>query len=371
MQKFVVYWLVAVLCIFPGWAKPNGAKAFDDAYQEFLKELKENPASNRLGALGLNALKLGEMLYEEGSEDLAVLTFNVVRAVSGHSRWFNPLEGRSIELNRLALSRYKKVYGLQSDRLVDPYANLILTLSRRSGSPQRFKETSDRGGKTEIQKLISEIERNVFSQKIEPLKVGGFYKRLAVSNLKERGSYAKRALAIFQEEFGENSVEALRAKLIWFSTLPMKKRVKGYLEVLPLMESVPELKTQRYLIHQVLSAFYFQKKKREEAEYHLQRAGESGEGLFSQQDYIPIMKVAPYYPKRAQTRGIRGFVVVEFAVTEKGSVEAPFVVEASPKGIFDRAAIDAALQFRYVPTYEQGSPVRVEGVRNKMTFDLY
>ena len=370
MRKLALLGLVLLLCVSNGSAESNESKNFDDAYQEFLKELRQNPASNKVGKLGLKALELGEALYDEGSEDLAVLTFNVVRSVSGHPRWFNILDGRNIELNRLALSRYKKVYGLQSERLVDPYANLILTLSRRSGSPQQFKKMSDKSGKSEIQKLIGEVEGNVFSQQIEPLKVGGFYKRLAVSNMKERGSFAKKALAIFQKELGETSVETLRAKLIWFSTLPMKKRVKGYQEMLPLMESVPELKTQRYLVHQVLAAFYFQKKKVEKAEYHLQRAGESGEGLFSQQDYIPIMKVAPHYPRSALSRGSRGYVVVEFAITEKGTVDAPFVVESKPQGTFDKASIDAALQFRFVPTYKQGSPVRVEGVRNKITFDF-
>ncbi len=370
MLKLTWLGLVLLICASNGLTQPDNSKNFEDAYQEFLKELKENPASNKIGELALNALELGEALYNEGSEDLAVLTFNVVRSVSGHPRWFNMLEGRSVELNRLALNRYKKVYGLKSDRLIDPYANLIITLSRESGKPERYKNLGNKTIKTEIKQMIAEVERNVFSQKIEPLKVAGFYKRLAVSNLKERGSFAKKALAIFQKELGEGALETLKAKLIWFSTLSMKRRVKGYQEMLPLMENLPELKTQRYLVHQVLSAFYFQTKKEQEAEYHLQRAGEAGQGLFSEQDYLPIMKVAPKYPRRALNRGIRGYVVVEFAVTEEGSVETPIVVESSPKGIFDRAAIDAALLFRYVPTYEQGRAVRVEGVRNKMTFDF-
>ena len=42
---------------------------------------------------------------------------------------------------------------------------------------------------------------------------------------------------------------------------------------------------------------------------------ESGDG-----EYLPIVKVAPVYPRRALQRGIEGFVIVEFTVTKQGAV---------------------------------------------------
>lgn len=93
-------------------------------------------------------------------------------------------------------------------------------------------------------------------------------------------------------------------------------------------------------------------------------------GFSSDGEYLPIVKVAPVYPRRAQTRGIEGYVLLEFVVTKTGAVRDPVVIEASPPGIFDRAAIQAALKFKYKPKVVNGEAIDVAGVRNLITFEL-
>ena len=96
-----------------------------------------------------------------------------------------------------------------------------------------------------------------------------------------------------------------------------------------------------------------------------------GTGGFTQDgEYLPIVKVNPIYPRRAQTRGIEGYVVLEFTVTKTGAVSDPIVVEAKPPGIFDRAATNAALKFKYKPKVVNGEPIEVPGVRNRISFEL-
>lgn len=92
---------------------------------------------------------------------------------------------------------------------------------------------------------------------------------------------------------------------------------------------------------------------------------ESGDG-----EYLPIVKVAPIYPRRALSRGIEGYVIVEFVVTKNGSVRDPVVVEAKPQGIFDQAAKEAALKFKYKPRVIDGQATEVAGVQNKITFKM-
>lgn len=87
-------------------------------------------------------------------------------------------------------------------------------------------------------------------------------------------------------------------------------------------------------------------------------------------DYLPIVKVAPIYPRRAQSRGLEGYVIVEFTVTTNGSVRDPFVIEAQPEGVFDRAALDAALKFKYKPRVVDGTATEVAGVQNKISFEI-
>ena len=92
---------------------------------------------------------------------------------------------------------------------------------------------------------------------------------------------------------------------------------------------------------------------------------DSGDG-----DYLPIVKVAAIYPRRAQSRGIEGFVIVEFVVTKTGSVSHATVVKAKPEGVFDRAALDAVAKFKYKPRVVDGVAMEVAGVQNKISFEI-
>jgi protein TonB len=87
-------------------------------------------------------------------------------------------------------------------------------------------------------------------------------------------------------------------------------------------------------------------------------------------DYLPIVKVAAVYPRRAQARGIQGFVVVEFVVTKTGAVKDPVVVSANPEGVFERAALDAVVKFKYKPRVVDGVAMEVTGVLNRITFEI-
>jgi protein TonB len=87
-------------------------------------------------------------------------------------------------------------------------------------------------------------------------------------------------------------------------------------------------------------------------------------------DYLPIVKVAAVYPRRAQARGIEGFVVVAFTVTKTGAVTSPVVVQAEPEGVFERAALDAVVKFKYKPRVVDGVAMSVAGVQNKISFEI-
>ena len=87
-------------------------------------------------------------------------------------------------------------------------------------------------------------------------------------------------------------------------------------------------------------------------------------------EYLPIVKVAPQYPRRALSKGIEGFAVIEYTVTRQGTVRDPVVAESKPEGVFDKAAIKSASRYKYKPRVVDGQPVEVPGVRTKITFKL-
>jgi protein TonB len=46
------------------------------------------------------------------------------------------------------------------------------------------------------------------------------------------------------------------------------------------------------------------------------------------------------------------------------------VINASPKGIFEQAAIEAALKFKYKPRVVNGEPMDVSGVEVRVSFEI-
>lgn len=97
----------------------------------------------------------------------------------------------------------------------------------------------------------------------------------------------------------------------------------------------------------------------------------TGPGLSaSDGEYLPIVKVQPQYPRRAQSRGIEGYCIVEYTVTPLGTTIDAKAVDCSPKGMFESASVRASLKFKYKPRIENGEPIAVPGVKNKFTYRI-
>ena len=88
------------------------------------------------------------------------------------------------------------------------------------------------------------------------------------------------------------------------------------------------------------------------------------------QDVMPLVRINPDYPPRAQSRGVQGWVLLQFTITPQGTTKDVKVVDAEPKGMFDEAAIAAVSKWKYNPKVEEGSPVERRGVQVKLTFKL-
>ena len=90
------------------------------------------------------------------------------------------------------------------------------------------------------------------------------------------------------------------------------------------------------------------------------------------QDTLPVVRVQPQYPRKAQLEGVEGTVIISLTILPDGSVDRSSirVVEASPPGYFEEAAIKAASLFKYKPKIVAGVPQKIEGVRYSFSFNL-
>ncbi len=83
-----------------------------------------------------------------------------------------------------------------------------------------------------------------------------------------------------------------------------------------------------------------------------------------------ISSPSPEYPRRAIRLGVEGSVRLEFDVDTDGSVLDPYVVDSSPAGVFDRAAIKAVRKFLYEPPTYNETSVKVNNVQIDLIFKL-
>jgi protein TonB len=86
-------------------------------------------------------------------------------------------------------------------------------------------------------------------------------------------------------------------------------------------------------------------------------------------EMAPLVRIPPEYPQRAAAKGVEGFVVLRFIITETGEVEAPEVMRAEPPGYFESAARRAVARWKYQPQIRDGKPTRVVAMA-RLRFEL-
>ncbi|WP_416306513.1 energy transducer TonB [Neptunicella sp. SCSIO 80796] len=82
-----------------------------------------------------------------------------------------------------------------------------------------------------------------------------------------------------------------------------------------------------------------------------------------------ITRQEPRYPMRAQSKGIKGWVKLGFTVNSKGSVEDIKVLDAQPKGVFERAAQRALMGWQYQPAMVNGETIKTAGLEETIIFN--
>jgi TonB family protein len=79
--------------------------------------------------------------------------------------------------------------------------------------------------------------------------------------------------------------------------------------------------------------------------------------------------VPPEFPSKALSQRVSGAVTVEYTVDANGDPRDVRVIEATPPGVFDKAAVAAVKRWHYDPVIANGGPVEVP-VRTSIRFEL-
>jgi len=77
----------------------------------------------------------------------------------------------------------------------------------------------------------------------------------------------------------------------------------------------------------------------------------------------------PKYPFEAKQKGITGKVILRFVVDTNGNAREPQIVSAVPEGVFETAALEAVVNYKFRPAMKGGKAVDCV-VRLPISFDL-
>lgn len=83
----------------------------------------------------------------------------------------------------------------------------------------------------------------------------------------------------------------------------------------------------------------------------------------------PTTRTPPRYPASARAAGTTGVVVVQIHIDETGAVDDVRVVESTPPGVFDEAAIESVRSWHFEPATSAGRPT-ASWVRQTIRFTL-
>jgi len=101
----------------------------------------------------------------------------------------------------------------------------------------------------------------------------------------------------------------------------------------------------------------------------LGQMGSGGVGGLFDGDIIPLQRIPPQYPRDAARNGITGWVQLEVLVNPDGTVRSARVLDAKPKGLFEAAAVQAVLRWKFKPKVVNGQPVEQKGAQ-RIEFNL-
>ena len=77
---------------------------------------------------------------------------------------------------------------------------------------------------------------------------------------------------------------------------------------------------------------------------------------FGDGDVIPLVRMPAQYPSKAKRRNIEGFVKARLEVNAQGTVDSVEIVDAKPRGVFERSAIRALYKYKFKPQIVDGKP---------------
>jgi periplasmic protein TonB len=80
-------------------------------------------------------------------------------------------------------------------------------------------------------------------------------------------------------------------------------------------------------------------------------------------DLIPLMRINPQYPRNAARDRIEGWVEFRITINPDGTVKTATPIKSQPRGVFESAAMQAILKWKFRPKIVDGKGVETTGTQ--------
>lgn len=296
----------------------------------------------------VEARKLGESLYADDPRKTATLAFNhgvVLGKLTRHHEAYPIL--------RQARKLMRQAFGEEAPEMLN--VELALLDSAPVGNVRRVMNEALK---------LADVHRAGDARFIAGVKLKGALRLWG----KDATSLLGEAAELYRSQ-GDSQGYALAQ--FWIG----KKQLAGgeYRRVPKPMkaaiEALPEGHHLALMAHAHLVEAYEQLGQSDNATAHCLAIGRT-KPWTGNDDYQPLFKRAPSYPRTALQRDQEGFVLLEFTVDEAGFVRDPKVVDSKGGKVFHEPAIEAAKGFRYAPRFVDGKAVAVPEIRNRIIFEM-
>ena len=353
--------LILLFVAMPSAGQSNGGSEFADAWRAYL-EAKESGNPAAVIETSRNALDIGREVFPADDQRLPALMSNYGVALydAGDLAAARPILKESVDLTA-------EIHGKDSEKMIPVLMNYADARAEFQNS-QAMERTYNQALKV--------AEKNWGR---ESLDYAGISLRAGINIFEqarsdEAGKYLRRSNKIFTDLVGEEDIRTAYARF-FLGKMEMTKRdyrdaTNFFLSALPGFGGDSDAAREFEIItRSFLVQAYESRGMSDEATEHCLVVGQKSM-LSPDQDYQPLFRKAPAYPRPMLISNIQGHVDFAFTVDENGFVRDPEVIDAVGNDAFIEPALEALRGFRYAPQFRDGQPVVVDDVKTRITFRL-
>ncbi len=327
-------------------------EAFDKAYGAFQAAVAARQMQEA-AQLGAEAYAAGQLLFDNGSPELAKLTLNYGRAVLATGR--GP---QASEILLSALNQSKAAFGEDSKELIPVYVSLA----------EAFATSSGRGSATEQNQAFNEAARLTALHQGAESQAAGVTELKAGMTLLDRaqsplaGPHLERAHSILAVALGSN--HALTGQAAFYlakfalASNDLETAADWLTTAIATFTDPARPQNQLEFSAHLLNVQTLEGLGRSEVATASAQAIGRARGNTEAVDLQPLYTVSPRLAADVEQK--QGTATISFMIDASGRVQQAEVTESTVGEAVEQASLEAISRWRFAPRFEDGKPVPQE-----------